>query len=128
MANKIYTVVKDGETVKELKTLTAAKKLADELGGEVVCDGKTVYTAQPAAVEEETEELNEEATAEEPAVEKYRLLSKMNIRIAPSLKADKIGIAEKGTVVEVIGIENDWMELKDGMFILYGGGKYAERI
>ena len=26
---KIYTVVKDGETVKELKTLAAAKKLAD---------------------------------------------------------------------------------------------------
>ena len=40
---KIYTVVKDGETVKELKTLTAAKKLADEQGGEVLCDGEIVY-------------------------------------------------------------------------------------
>lgn len=57
---------------------------------------------------------------------KYTLLSKMNLRLAPSLKGGKVGIAE-GTVVEVIGIENDWMELKDGMFILYGG-KYAERI
>ena len=45
MANKIYTVVKDGETVKELKTLTAAKKLADEQGGEVLCEGETVYAS-----------------------------------------------------------------------------------
>ncbi len=31
---KIYTVVKDGETLEELKTLTAAKKLADIPEGE----------------------------------------------------------------------------------------------
>ena len=47
MANKTYTVTKGGETVKELKTLTAAKKLADEQGGEVLCDGETVYAASP---------------------------------------------------------------------------------
>ena len=29
MANKTYIVVKDGEELKELKSLTAAKKLAD---------------------------------------------------------------------------------------------------
>ncbi len=126
MANtKIYTVIKDGETVKELKTLTAARKLADEQGGEVLYEGKTVYAA--SHIESATEEAVEEKT-EDPAVEKYTLLSKMNLRLAPSLKGGKVGIAEKGTVVEVIGIENDWMELKDGMFILYGGGKYAERI
>jgi hypothetical protein len=41
MANtKIYTVIKDGETVKELKTLTAARKLADEQGGKCCMRGK----------------------------------------------------------------------------------------
>jgi len=28
-SNKTYTVMKDGEVIKELKTLAAAKKLAD---------------------------------------------------------------------------------------------------
>ena len=125
---KIYTVVKDGETVKELKTLAAAKKLADAEGGEVLCDGETVYAASP--IEPAAEPVVEEE-AEEPVVEKYRLLSKMNIRIAPSLKADKVGVAETGTVVDVISIENDWLRVKNGageVFILYGGGKFAERV
>ena len=43
MANKTYIVVKDGEELKELKSLTAAKKLADTEGAEVFCDGKCVY-------------------------------------------------------------------------------------
>jgi len=44
MANKIYTVVKDGEELEQLKTLAAAKKLADAEGAEVYCDGKCVYS------------------------------------------------------------------------------------
>ena len=132
---KIYTVVKDGQTVKELKTLAAAKKLADAEGGEVLCDGETVYTATaPAttpAVPAEEKTAAEEAAEEEPKVEKYKLLSKMNIRIAPSLKADKVGVAETGTVVEVTAIDNDWLRVKNGageVFILYGGGKFAEKV
>lgn len=125
---KIYTVVKDGETAKELKTLTAAKKLADTEGGEVLCDGETVYTATAPAI---TPVEPEEVLTEEPKAEKYKLLSKMNIRIAPSLKADKVGVVETGTVVEVTAIENDWLRVKNGageVFILYGGGKFAERV
>nr|MBQ4458374.1 SH3 domain-containing protein [Clostridia bacterium] len=118
MANKTYTVTKGGETVKELKTLTAAKKLADEQGGEVLCDGETVYAASPI---EPLEEL-----VEERIPNKCTLLSKMNIRKAPSLKADKAGIAETGTVVDVISIENDWLHLANGTFILYGDGKFAK--
>jgi len=129
MANKIYTVVKDGETVKELKTLAAAKKLADAEGGEVICEGQTVYTADSPTPSTTPEP--EEVLTEEPKVEKYKLLSKMNIRIAPSLKADKVGIADTGTVVEVTSIENDWLRVKNGageVFILYGGGKFAEKL
>ena len=118
---KIYTVVKDGETVKELKTLAAAKKLADEQGGEVLCGGETVYAGSPIELQEPPEEL-----VEERIPDKYTLLSKMNIRKAPSLKADKAGIAETGTVVDVIGIENDWLHLANGTFILYGDGKFAK--
>ena len=127
MANKIYTVMKDGEPVKELKTLAAAKKLADEQGGEVMCDGETIYAASPI---EPAPEETEEVKAQEKSSEKYTLLSKMNIRTAPSLDADKVGIAEAGTVVEVLAIEDDWLRVKNGtdvVFILYGRGKYARK-
>ena len=133
---KTYVVIKDGETVKELKTLASAKKLADAEGGEVICEGQTVYTVDsltlPADPTTSTSPEPEEkiAEAEEPKEEKYKLLSKMNIRIAPSLKADKVGVVETGTVVDVTAIENDWMRVKNGageVFILYGGGKFAER-
>lgn len=42
-ATKTYAIVKDGEQLKELKTLAAAKKLADAEGAEVLCDGECVY-------------------------------------------------------------------------------------
>ena len=123
--NKTYTVVKNGEELKELKTLAAAKKLAEEQGGEVVCEGNVVYAAA-SPIEPDTEE-----TEEVKAPEKYTILSKMNIRTAPSLDADKVGIAEAGTVVDVLAIEDDWLHVRNGagvVFILYGGGKYARKI
>ena len=125
--NKTYTVVKNGEELKELKTLTAARKLADEQGGEVMCDGETIYAASP--IEPEPEETEEVKTPVKET-EKYTLLSKMNIRTAPSLEAEKVGIAEAGTVVEVLAIEDDWLHVRNGagvVFILYGGGKYARK-
>ncbi|MCH5278278.1 MAG: hypothetical protein J1E60_00635 [Christensenellaceae bacterium] len=105
MANtKTYTVVKNGEALKELKTLAAAKKLADSEGGEVICEGVAVYPEPVTETEpaNETEATPEEQVEErlEPTPEKYTLTAKMNIRTAPSLKADKVGIAEAGTVVE----------------------------
>ena len=128
MANKIYAVMKGGEPIKELKTLAAAKKLADEQGGEVMCEGTVVYAAA-SPIEPELEETEEEK-APVKETEKYALLSKMNIRTAPSLEAEKVGIAEAGTVVEVLAIEDDWLRVRNGagvVFILYGGGKYARK-
>lgn len=125
---KIYTVVKNGKELKELKTLAAAKKLADEQGGVVVCEGTVVYTAT-SPIEPEIEETAE-VKAPDKEAEKYTLLSKMNIRTAPSLKADKVGVAEAGTVIEVLAIEDDWLRVRNGagvVFILYGGGKYARK-
>ena len=43
MANKIYTIQKDGEELEKVKNLTAAKKMADTEGAEVWCEGKCVY-------------------------------------------------------------------------------------
>ena len=129
--NKTYIVVKDGEELKELKSLAAAKKLADAEGATVVCNGATVYPDAPdelATAEPENEPVDQPEPV--PVPEKYTLTAKMNIRLAPSLDADKVGVAEPGTVVEVLGIENDWLRVKNGageVFILFGGGKYARK-
>ena len=131
MATKIYTVMKDGETLKELKSLTAAKKLADAEGAEVLCDGECVYLGTVAVSEDTAPELSEavpeETVTEAAKPERYILTAKMNIRRAPSLEAQKLGIAQPGTVVEVAAIENDWLRLTDGAFILYEGGGFARK-
>ena len=131
MANKTYTVMKDGEELKELKTLAAAKKLADAEDAEVFCEGLCVYQGTAKDSEDTVSELSD-AVAQSPAKEpvtpvKYTLTAKMNIRKAPSKTAEIAGIAEKGTVIDVAAIENDWLHLSDGTFILYEGGKFAVR-
>ena len=131
MATKIYTVMKGGETLKELKSLAAAKKLADAEAAEVLCDGECVYLGTVAVSEDTAPELSEavpeETVTEAAKPERYILTAKMNIRRAPSLEAQKLGIAQPGTVVEVAAIENDWLRLTDGTFILYEGGRFARK-
>ena len=124
MANKTYIVVKDGEELKELKSLTAAKKLADTEGAEVFCDGKCVYQGTVAPTEDTVEET---ALAEEQKPETYTLLRKMNVRKEPSLNAAKLKVLDAGAVVEVRDIQNDWLCLTDGSFILYENGKNARK-
>ena len=129
--NKTYNVMKDGKELKELKTLASAKKLADAEGAEVLCEGECVYQGTAKDSEDTVSELSD-AVAESPAKEpvapvKYTLTAKMNIRKAPSKTAEIAGIAEKGTVIDVAAIENDWLRLSDGTFILYEGGKFAVR-
>lgn len=143
MATKIYTVVKDGEELEKLKTLAAAKKLADAEGAEVYSDGKCVYqgTAEPVegTVEETVETPVEEAVetpVEEKAVEKepekksnapaqYRLKALMNVRVSPNGRILKTLPA--GTVVEVASVDNDWLHLTDGSYILFHRGEFAEK-
>ena len=151
MANKIYTVVKDGEELDKLKTLAAARKLADEEGGEVYSEGKCVYHAAVEPVEEaatetvqeavtqepdEQAEANETQEKKEPEVKKepvagkepvavqYRLKSLMNVREKPN--GQIVGMLPEKSVVDVICIENDWLHLKNGTFILFGKGEFAE--
>jgi len=124
MANKTYTVMKDGEELKELKSLAAAKKLADTEGSEVYCDGKCVYQGTVAPAEDTVEEA---AVAEGKIPGVYTLTRKMNVRKAPSLEADKLKVLDAGTVVDVQDIQNDWLCLMDGTFILYEDGKNAKK-
>ena len=152
MATKIYTVVKDGEELDKLKTLAAAKKLADAEGAEVYSDGKCVYQGVVETVEgtvEETvakdaepveapavEEVTAEpAVVEEPVAEKpekksdtptqYRLKALMNVRANPNGRILKTLPA--GTVVQVASIDNDWLHLTDGTFIFFQRGEFAEK-
>ena len=154
--NKTYVVYgAEGQELKTLKSLAAAKKLADAEGGTVLSDGECVYKATQAAdegqVAEQTEEHTEEQVVEkteEPVAEqteeqemtepeplkeqptrkqKYVLLSLMNIRSKPSMRAPIIGQARPGTVVIAQSVENDWLNTADG-YILYGDGKYAEKV
>ena len=45
MANKTYFVKKDGEIIKELKSLSAAKKIARAESADVYCGDELVYSA-----------------------------------------------------------------------------------
>lgn len=44
------------------------------------------------------------------------------------MEAQKVGVLPAGTVVDVARVENDWLCLCDGTFILYQGGTFAERV
>ena len=157
MASKTYTVMKDGETIKELKTLAAAKKLADTEDAEVFSEGVCVYAPDPPVCDSDPEDgisfadISDETGVDDTVIEggidtlgslpagephvkvetitpeKYMLTAKMNIRKAPSLSALKLGIAKKGTVVEVTDVKNGWLHLLDGTFILYEGGRWAQK-
>ena len=140
--NKSYLVIgADGAELKTVKTLAAAKKLADAEGGSVLVDGECVYRATVEAVEEtvegtveETVAPIEEETAEVPVkpkktdVEKYRIKALMNIRKEPNLNSEKVGIAKQGSIVIVEEVKDDWLCLTDGTFILCGGGEFAEKV
>ena len=146
--NKIYTVMKNGEELEQLKTLAAAKKLADAEGAEVYADGKCVYqgSAEVKEVKEvevektevkeaevpETKSVTEEKPKEpevtEPVPQRYRLKMLMNVRKRASMNAPVLATKAAGTIVHVVTIENDWMRLRDGTFILYGNGEYAEKL
>ena len=132
---KTYTVMKDGEEIEKLTTLTAAKKLADAEGAEVFCDGECVYKGEVKDAPETVivhadpvvAETSEQSEVTEPSTERYRLKTLMNVRKNPSLDADILSTKPENSVVRVLGIENGWLHLIDGSFILYENGKYAEK-
>ena len=144
--NKIYIIMKNGVELEQLVTLSAAKKMADAEGAEVYCDGvciypenltapatptnpivttddKTIITAQPIVAEKQKQPI-----VDDPKTEKYRLKKLMNVRAKPSKEATILTTKPAGTVVRVFSVEDDWLYLADGSFILYRGGEFAEKV
>ena len=109
---KTYTVMKDGEEIEKLTTLTAAKKLADAEGAEVFCDGECVYKGAAQDTPETVIVHADPVVAEkpkqpeviEPATERYRLKALMNVRKKPSLDADILSTKPESTVVRVLAV------------------------
>ena len=143
MPNKIYTVVKDGEELERLKTLAAARKLADAEGAEVFSDGKCVYQGNLQVVSEAADGAEEKETAAaEPAAvpvlvltetdkaktAKYRLKALMNVRRKPSKNAEIVAVKAGGTLVLVTEVKDGWLHLDDNTWILYEGGRWAEKV
>lgn len=127
---KTYVVVKNGVEIQRLNTLIAARKLADEEGAEVFCDGLSIYKAVEEIVHVEpiVAEEPKQIEVEEPKTEKYRLKALMNVRKKPDLDSEILGTKPAGTVVRVLGVEEGWLHLTDGSYILFEEGKYAEKV
>ena len=151
MANKTYFVKKDGEIIKELKSLSAAKKIAQAESADVYCGDELVYSSHGtdkevnndtdnASLHDTEKEINNSAekesdhsadpvsSADDDRAVKYRLKALMNVRTSPSLSSRKIATLLPGTIVTVANIKNDWLHLTNGSCILYANGKYAEKI
>ena len=124
---KIYTVTKDGEVIDKLKSLTAAKKLADDEEAEVYTDGKCVYSGVISAAVSQAE-AQEEAKNKHQKSSRFRLKALMNVRERQSLNSRVIATQPEGTIVTVSGIEGDWLRLQDGEYILYEHGRWAEEV
>ena len=129
-SKKTYVVVKNGQEIESLNTLTAAKKLADEEGAEVFCDGLSIYKGVEEIVHAEpiVAETPKQFEVKEPKTEKYRLKTLMNVRKKPNLDSEILGTKRAGTVVRVLKVEDGWLHLINGSFILYEDGRYAEKL
>ena len=120
MTDKNYQVLDvNGNEIKVVKSLSIAKKLATAESGSVVCDGECVFKAK-------VQEPTPEPEAQKP--ETYRIKMLMNVRAEPSLNGKVLDVVAPGTDVDVIAVEDDWLHLVNGAFILYGSGEYAERL
>ena len=126
--SKTYTVMKDGTELKELKTLAAAKKVADAEAAEVYCDGECVYPEAIAAPVAEGPIVPEKPSQPDKEETKYRLTALMNVRKKPSMDAQILYTRAAGTEVRVLGIVNDWLHLTNDTYIFYEGGKWAVKI
>ena len=65
--------------------------------------------------------------AKQQKVDKYRLKALMNVRKGPSIEAPIATTLPEGIEVDVKAVEGKWLHLTDGTYILYEGGKWAEK-
>ena len=107
----------------------------DELLGDTAADGvstdgtPTDEAAADTHVDAQPEQpglVGEKGTAPH-APHRYRLKSLMNVRDRPSLNGRILATKPEGTVVSVQSVDNGWLHLTDGRYILYAG-VFAEEI
>ena len=95
----MYTVIgADGEKLKSCKSLASAQKLADKECGIVLENGEQIYPI--------------ENVHENDGTLPYEVMVRINIRSKPSLEADKIGIADAGTILEAFEDLGDWLRIR----------------
>ena len=95
----MYTVIRaDGEKLKCCKSLASAQKIADKECGVVLLNGEQIYPL--------------ESVEDNDATLPYEVVVRINIRTEPSLEAQKIGVAEAGTVLEALEDLGDWLRIR----------------
>ena len=103
----MYTVIgADGEKLKSCKSLASAQKLADKECGIVLENGEQIYPIENVQPMKETAEADHDCTLP------YEVMVRINIRSKPSLEADKIGIADAGTILEAFEDLGDWLRIR----------------
>lgn len=127
---KEYVVKKDGQLLKSYKSLPAAKQLAEKEMANVYCEDACIYRTVPDEEEAVREVQNQEAIDAALPIPpaKFKLTHLMNVRKKPSLDAEIAGTLAAGTEIDVGAVVDDWLYLSDGTYILYSGGKFAEKI
>ena len=129
---KVYPA-NSGDPVTPTNLSIPEDDVVEDSSGENVDVSKPDTVADDApestgAIQQEEQNSTDAKAAESG---RYRLNSLMNVRLQPSFQGDVVGLARPGTVVEVSGIQNDWLAVKNGtgtVYILYGNGHFATHI
>ena len=107
----MYTVISaEGEKLKSCKTLASAQKIAEKENGIVIHNGVQVFPATTSP---------------------YEVLVRINIRSEPSLDAQKIGVAEKGTILDAYEDLGDWLRIQwngSEAYVRHKGFEYIRKV
>ena len=107
----MYTVINaDGIRLRSFKSLASAQKFATKQNAAVFHKGVQVFPATTS---------------------QYEVLVKINIRSEPSLQAQKIGSADKGTILDVFEDLGDWLRIDwngSAAYARHKGFEYIRRI
>ena len=119
-----------GETVAVAADTDEAGDASDEAGNDADT-GMVEPADEPDTADDKDAVKAEQLVAEQdqpsPQTAHYRLKALMNVREQPTRNSRIIGTQAEGVLVNVAAIENGWMRLGDGTFILYEDGKFAEK-
>ena len=120
--------------IEPLEPIEPTKPTDTEQSAKAEESKEAADTEKPTESAKSTEPVKPAKSDVKPIEQKfsvYRLKSLMNVREAPSLNAKCLRTAPKGTLIQVIAIDNDWLKIRDGSnfaYILYKNGEFAEKV